>query len=191
MVGVSLVDVHKLSYLPIWLLFDQGRVQVAAGAPFAVGAGGCCGLACGQVPAMSDARPHRRLRLPRLRPWSCPRGFWTVSQEMGADFAMGPGLLGGFRRGSFAVGSADLGERWRCVVFRAGSACETAQKLQTGSLALKMARLGVCLGLVDAGRHPRMNKASETRRRPEVSKIEINTHIKLTSVSRHYKETAG
>lgn len=77
MVGVSLVDVHKLSYLPIWLLFDQGRVQVAAGAPFAVGAGGCCGLACGQVPAMSDARPHRRLRLPRLRPWSCPRGFWT------------------------------------------------------------------------------------------------------------------
>lgn len=36
-----------------------------------------------------------------------------------------------------------------------------------------------------------MNKAFETRWRPEVSKIEINTHIKLTSVSRYYKVTAG
>lgn len=54
-----------------------------------------------------------------------------------------------------------------------------------------MTRLHVCFGLVGAGRHPRMNKAFETRWRPEVSKIEINTHIKLTSVSRYYKVTAG
>lgn len=47
MVGVSFIDVRKLSYPPIWLLFEQGRVQVVAGSPFAVGAGGCCGLACG------------------------------------------------------------------------------------------------------------------------------------------------
>ena len=132
MVGMSLVDMRKLSYPPIWLLFEQGRVQVAAGASFAVGAGGCCGLACGQVPPMPDARPRRRLRLPRLRPWSCPRDFWAVSQEMGTDFAMGPGLLCGFRRGSFAVGSDDLGKRRRWVTFRAGLACETAQKLQMG-----------------------------------------------------------
>lgn len=132
MVGVLVIDMRKLSYLPIWLLFEQGRVQVAEGAPFAVGADGCCGLACGQDSVMSDARPHRRLRLPRLRPWPRPRGFWAVSQETGADFAMGPGLLGGFRRGLFAVSFSDLGKRRRIVAFRAGSACETAQKLQTG-----------------------------------------------------------
>ena len=116
MVGVLVIDMRKLSYPPIWLLFEQGRVQVAAGAPFAVGAGGCCGLACGQDPAMSDARPHRRLRPPRLRLWSRPCGFRAVSQEMGADFAMGPGLLCGFRRGCSLLapptwGNADAG--WR------------------------------------------------------------------------------
>ena len=84
MVGVLVIDMRKLSYPPIWLLFEQGRVQVAAGALFAVGVGGCCGLACGQDPAMSDARPHRRLRLPRLRPWSRPCDFRMVLQETGA-----------------------------------------------------------------------------------------------------------
>lgn len=88
MVGVLVIDMRKPSCLPIWLLFEQGCAQVAAGAPFAVGAGGCCGLACGQDPARSDALPHRRLRLPRLRPRSRPCGFWAVSQETGADFAM-------------------------------------------------------------------------------------------------------
>ena len=47
MVGVLVIDMRKPSYPPIWLLFEQGCVQLAAGAPFAVGAGGCCGLACG------------------------------------------------------------------------------------------------------------------------------------------------
>lgn len=75
MVGVLFIDTRKPSYPPIWLLFEQGRVQVAARASFAVGAGGCCDLACGQDPAMSDARPHRRLRLPGLRPWSRPCDF--------------------------------------------------------------------------------------------------------------------
>ena len=131
-VGVSFVDMRKLSYSPIWLLFEQGRVQVSAGAPFAVGAGGCCGLACGQDSAMSDARPHRRLRLPRLRPWPRPRGFWAVSQEMGADFAMGPGLLGGSWQELFAASFSDLRKRRRWVAFRADSPCETAQKLQVG-----------------------------------------------------------
>ena len=57
-----------------------------------------------------------------------PRDSWTVSQEMGADFAMGPGLLGGSQRRLFTVGFADLGKR-RCVAeFRADSTCETAQK---------------------------------------------------------------
>lgn len=48
--------------------------------------------------------------------------FWAVSQETGADFAMGPGLLGGCRWESFAVELADLGKYRRMVVFRAGSA---------------------------------------------------------------------
>lgn len=59
-----------------------------------------------------------------------PRGFWTVLQEMGAEFVMSPGLLCGFRRGLLAVGSADLGKRRRIVAFRAGSPCEAAQKLR-------------------------------------------------------------
>ena len=50
----------------------------------------------------------------------------------GRRFRHGSGLLCGFRRGSFAVGFADLGKRRRIVAFRVGSACETAQELQTG-----------------------------------------------------------
>lgn len=63
---------------------------------------------------------------------SPPCGFWAVLRETGTNFAMGSGLLGGIRRGLFAVGSADLGKRRRVVVFRASSACKTAQKLQVG-----------------------------------------------------------
>lgn len=62
-----------------------------------------------------------------LSPQACLCDFWAVSQEMGADFAMGPGLLGGCRRESFAVELADLG-KYRRMVFRAGLACETVQK---------------------------------------------------------------
>ena len=61
-----------------------------------------------------------------------PQLLLVVSQEMGADFAIGLGLLGGFRRVSFAVDFADLGKRRRVVAFGAGSACEIVQKLQTG-----------------------------------------------------------
>lgn len=61
-----------------------------------------------------------------------PRGFWAVSQEMGADFAMGPGLLCGFWRGLFAVSHSDLGKRRRVAAFRADSPCGTAQKLRVG-----------------------------------------------------------
>lgn len=46
-VGVLVIDMRKPSCPPIRLLLEQGCVQVAVGAPFAVGAGGCCGLACG------------------------------------------------------------------------------------------------------------------------------------------------
>lgn len=41
-------------------------------------------------------------------------------------------LLDGFRRVLSAVGFVDLGNRWRRAAFRVGSACETAQKSQTG-----------------------------------------------------------
>ena len=75
-----------------------------------VGAYGCRGFACGRV----------------------SRWFWTVPQEMGADFAIGPGPLGGFRQGLFAAGSVDLGQRWHVVAFRADSACETAKKFADG-----------------------------------------------------------
>ena len=199
---------RKLNYPPIWLFLKQRRVQIAAGAPFAVGdvlqLGGyyhqrgfpigeradcldqstefvwlhthikpmrmpacasaavlsftqrCLGSlkrervsaagrgtakwprALSSLEAFSNrgggafaamqggALASARWRLPRLRLRARSRGLWTVPQEMGADFAMGPGLLCGFRRELFAVGSADLGKRRRIVVFRAGSPCETA-----------------------------------------------------------------
>lgn len=61
-----------------------------------------------------------------------PLAFWAVSQEMGADFVMGPWLLCGFRRGLFVVGFTDLGKHRRVAAFQAGSTCETAQKLRAG-----------------------------------------------------------
>lgn len=61
-----------------------------------------------------------------------PCDFWAVSQETGADFVMGPGLLDGFRRVLSAIGFVDLGKRWRRAAFRVGSACETVQKSQMG-----------------------------------------------------------
>ena len=63
-----------------------------------------------------------------LSPQARLSDFCALSQEMGADFAMGPGLRGGCRRESFAVELADLGKCRRMVAFRAGSACETVQK---------------------------------------------------------------
>lgn len=93
------IDMRK-THSAIWLLFEQGCVQVAAGAPFAVGAGGCCGLACGQDPAMSDARPHRRLRLPRLRPWSRPPRVLDGFAGNGRRFRHGSWTSGRFLAGA-------------------------------------------------------------------------------------------
>lgn len=50
----------------------------------------------------------------------------------GRRFRHGPGLLCGFRRGLFAVGSVDLGKCRRRAAFRVDSACETAQKFADG-----------------------------------------------------------
>ena len=50
----------------------------------------------------------------------------------GRRFRHGSGLLCGFRRELFAVGSVDLGKRRRVMAFRADSACETAQKFADG-----------------------------------------------------------
>ena len=73
-----------------------------------------------------------------------PPDFWAVLQEMGADFAMGSGLLGGSLRALCGSGSADLGKRWCPEVFRVESACKTAQKLRAvfAPLALQLACFG-------------------------------------------------
>ena len=157
------IDMRKLSYPPIWLLFEQGCVQVAAGAPFAVGAGGCCGLACGQDPAMSDARPHRRLRLPRLRPWPRPCGFWMVLQEMGADFAMVLDFCAVFGGGcslstSPTWGNADAG--W---CFGPVRPAKPPRSCERDSRALEVADLGVCFGFVGAGRRHCDHLSSKTK----------------------------
>ena len=83
-------------------------------------------------PAMLRVAPALALRLLRPCPRSRPRDFWAVSQEVGADFAMGLDFCAVFGGGSFAVGSADLGKRRRRTAFRADLACETAQKLRAG-----------------------------------------------------------
>ena len=82
---------------------------------------------------MSGVAPASALTAAAASPAGAPCEFWAVPQETGADFAMGPWLLCGFRRGLFAVGSADLGKRWRRVAFRADSTCETAQKFADGA----------------------------------------------------------
>ena len=69
---------------------------------------------------------------------------------------MGPGLLGAFRRGLFAVGIADLGKLRRRAAFRVDSACETAQKSQTGLAggkggAVDAAKRAGCAGRVSTG----------------------------------------
>lgn len=82
---------------------------------------------------MLRVAPALALRLLRPCPRSRPRDFWAVSQEVGADFAMGLDFCAVFGGGgSFAVGSADLGKRRRRTAFRADLACETAQKLRAG-----------------------------------------------------------
>ena len=106
-----------------------------------IGAYGCRGLARGRV----------------------PRDFWMVSQEMDADFAMGPGLLDGFLRQLFAVGSADLGKRRRVAAFRADSACKTAQKLQAGLACVGGGTPNVCFGFVGASRRCCDHLSSKTR----------------------------
>lgn len=74
-----------------------------------ISVGGCRGFARGHVPASSG---RFRRKWASISPW-----FWTSVR---------------FSTGLFAVGFADLGKRRRIVAFRAGSACETAQKLQVG-----------------------------------------------------------
>ena len=191
MVGVLVIDMRKLSYPPIWILFEQGRAQVAAEphslsaltVAVALPAGrtlrcrmraridayGCRGLVRGRAPATSGLF---------RRKWA-PISPWVL------DFCA---VFGGSRSlpASPTWGNADAA--WRFGLIRPAKPSRSCKR---GSLALKVAHLNVCFDLVGAGRHPRMNKAFETRWRPEVSKIEINTHIKLTSVSRYYKVTAG
>lgn len=134
-----------------------------------IGAYGCRGLARGRAPAGSGR--FRRKWAP-ISPWVLD--FWAVP---GGSCSLSA---------SPTWGNADVW--WRFGLIRPA---KPLRSCKWGSLASEMAHLNVCFGLVGAGRHPRMNKALETRWRPELSKIEINTHIKLTSVSRYYKVTAG
>lgn len=159
---------HSLSALAVAVALPAGRTlryRMRA----RVGAYGCRGFARGRAPAGSGR--FRRKWAP-ISPWVLD--FWAVFG--GVCSLLAPptwGNAGVLRRFGQVRPAKPLRSRER------------------DSLTLEMARLNACFGLVDAGRHPRMNKAFETRRRPEVSKIEINTHIKLTSVSRYYKVTAG
>lgn len=145
MVGVLVIDMRKRSYPPIWLFFEQGRVQVAAGAPFAVGAGGCCDLACRQNPAMLDVRPHRRLRLPRLHPWSRPAGSgrfcgkWAPISSRVLDFCAVFGEVCSLSAPP-NWGNADAGWRFGPIL-----PAKPPRSCKWGSLALKVAHEAVQL----------------------------------------------
>lgn len=134
-----------------------------------IGAYGCRGFARGRAPADSG--------------WFCrkrgPISPWVL------DFCA---VFGGGRSLPVSPTWGNADAAWRFGLIRPAKPPRSCKR---GLRVLKVVHLGVCFGLVGAGRHPRMNKAFETRWRPEVSKIEINTHIKLTSVSRYYKVTAG
>ena len=77
-------------------------------------------------------RSHRRWRLLRALLAVAPPRLLGGFAGNGRRFRHGPGLLHGFRRGLFAVGSADLGKCRRRAAFRADSACKTAQKFTDG-----------------------------------------------------------
>ena len=164
MVGALVIDTRKPSYPPIWLLFEQGCAQVAAGAPFAVGAGGCCGLACGQDPAMSDARPHRRLRLPRPCPWSRPpagsgrfRRKWAPISPWALDFCA---VFGGGRSLLASPTRGNAGVLWRFGPIRPAKPPRSCER---DSLASEVAHLGVCFGFVGAGRRHCDHLSSKTK----------------------------
>lgn len=96
-------------------------------------------------PRCFGLRPRWRLRLPRPCPRLRPCGFWAVSQEMGADFAMGPGLLCGFRRQSLLSASptwGNAGTEWR---FGPILPAKPPSSCKWGSLTLKVAHEAVQL----------------------------------------------
>ena len=101
---------------------------------------------------MSDARPHRRLRLPRLRLWSRPCDFWAILQEMGADFAVALDFCAVFGGGRSLLAPptwGNAGVLWRFGQVRSA---KPPRSREQGSRALKVAHLGVCFGSVGAGR---------------------------------------
>ena len=143
--------------LPIRVIGGRRRVRCDTAVCALIGVGGYCGPACGQGPTMPDAhprwlRPRWRLRLPRPCPRSRPPRLLDGFAGNGRRFRHGSGLLCGFLRQLFAVDSADLGKRRRCTAFRAGSACETAQKLQARLACVGGGASNVCFGFIGAGR---------------------------------------
>ena len=119
---------------------------------------GCCGFACGGAPRCFGLRPRRRLRLPQPCPRSRPRDFWAVSQEMGADFAMGLDFCAVFGGGCSLPAPptwGNAGAGWRFGPIRPATPPRSCER---GLRALKMTRLDMCSDSVGAGRHSCMNK---------------------------------
>ena len=102
----------------------------------------------GCSPRCRGLRPRRRCTARCFA-----RGFWTVSQEAGADFAVGLGLLGGFRRRSFAAGfsARNAGAERRFGLIRPANPPRSCKR---GLLVLRVAHLNVCFGFAgDGHRH--------------------------------------
>ena len=117
---------------------------------------GMCASAAAASPAGAPRcfglRPRWRLRLVRLCPRSRPRGFWAVSQEMGADFAMVLDFCAVFDGGCSLSAQptwGNAGVLWRFGPVRPA---KPSRSCEWGLLGLKAAHLGVCFGLVGSGR---------------------------------------
>ena len=86
-----------------------------------------------------------------LRPRVRPRGFWTVSQETGADFAMSPWLLAVFSGGCSLSASPTWGNVGAVRRFGLIRPAKPPRSCKRGSLVLRVAHLNVCFGSAGAG----------------------------------------
>lgn len=107
---------------------------------------------------MLRVAPALALRLLRPCPRSRPRDFWAVSQEVGADFAMGLdfcAVFGGGRSPSAPPTWENAGAARR---FGPIWPAKPPRSCERGSRATEVAHLDTCSDSVSAGRRSRMSK---------------------------------
>ena len=119
---------------------------------------GCSGFACGCAPRCFGLRPRWRYGCCGLARGRAPCDFWAVSQEVGADFAMGLdfcAVFGGGRSPSAPPTWENAGAARR---FGPIWPAKPPRSCERGSRATEVAHLDTCSDSVSAGRRSRMSK---------------------------------